>query len=490
MSDKPEKKKKSRWSVFNAVGNVVGAVGSAASAVGEGVGIINGGDTSEGDEEDDDFNDDDDLLSVGTEEESVTGEDDDEDVDNSIFKNSDGSANSVEESDKKRKEAVTLRSHMQLDKTTKMPIAGSTMEWRRRDGLVDKLKRKKEEANAKKSSASTSETRKDTAGDDEADDELQPQEKFVWCDGIDSEFKLRVGPNYKKTGTKAPSGPSLYDLMAMDIYYSQERIENIGSKVQLLDEWTRMETNHPDVPPVFVVNGQVPEVSLGSSVGSFFVDKSDGPGWNYVLYFRLSQDVAEQLKDPESASPAVKLLLRYCQCAHVDDAYADASSEWFGRFKVVPMVDNLDSLNLPAFIGSYNAKPALIAKCGKFFKNEGMPFMGFDANVHAFGGLARSALGVIDIADMIMQWGVCLESREEEEMPEVLIGSNYLVHALTDHAVYWQDWTAEGKVRNQTLGCQRKRQRRRAAERRSSTSRSPNKRSSSPRASEASSKSK
>lgn len=488
MSEPKKEKKKSRWSVFNAASAVVGAAASAASAVGEGVGIIHGDGESEGDDEDDDFNEDDDLLSTGTEEGTLTGDEEEEEVENSIFKNSTGNS-PMEENGRRRKESITLKSHMRFDETTGVPIAGSTMEWRRRDGLVEKLKCKKEEASAKTNKGSPSKGGKDASGEDEADDELQPQEKLVWCNGIDSEFKLRVGPNYKKTGTKAPSGPSLYDLMAMDIYYSTERIENVGSQVELLEEWTSMETNHPDVPPVFVVNGQVPEVSLGSSVGSFFVDKSDGPGWNYILYFRLSQAVAEQLKDPESASPAVKLLLRYCQNAHKDDAYADSSSEWYGRFKVVPIVDNLDSLNLPAFISGYNAKPALIAKCGKFFKNEGKPFMGFDANVHAFGGLARSALGVIDVADMIMQWGVCFESREEDEMPEVLIGSNYLVHALTDHAVYWQNWKAEGKVRNQTLGCRRKRQRKRAAERRSTSSKSPTK-SGTPRSSEASTKSK
>ena len=462
-----EKKKKGRWSVFNAASAVVGAVGNAASVVGEGVGIIKETEDSDGDGDgqEDDFNEEDDLVSIGTEDDLGDDEDGDDEINNSIFKNSDGSPNSVEVHG--RRESITLRSHMKLDENTKLPIAGSTMEWRRRENLQAKLQKRIQE---KKVTKGWSAKEKSTTDED---DEIQPQEKCVWCPGIASDFKLRVGPNYKKTGAKAPSGPSLFDLMGMDIYYSTERIENIASKVALPDEWTSMETNHPDVPPVFVVNGQVPEVSLGSSVGSFFVDKSDGPGWNYVLYFRLSSAVAEQLKDPESASPAVKLFLRYCQNAHKEDAYAEPSSEWYGRFKVVPMVDNLDSLNLPAFISGYNAKPALIAKCGKFFKNEGKPFMGFDANVHAFGGLARSALGVLEIEDMIMEWGVCLESREEEEMPEVLIGANYLVHALNDHAVYWQNWTQEGKIRNQTLGCRRKRQKRRAAERRSS--RSPSK---------------
>jgi hypothetical protein len=474
MSDfetKSPKAKKKGWGLFGAVAGAVGGVtsvvGSVASAVGEGVGITTA-ELSDGDDEDEDFNDDDDLVSVA----SVESDSDDDD-EASPKKKDDSLRNVSSEAaggEGKRRVDVTLKSHMKLDASGKLPIAGSTMEWRRRADLAAYLVGRKDREDKREEAAM--EGNDDAAAADE-------REKYVWCPGLAENFNLRVGPNYKKTGAKAPSGPALYDLMGMDIFYSDERIENIGSQVKLPEEWTSFETNHPDVPPVFVVNGQVPEVSLGSSVGSFFVDKSDGPGWNYVMYFRVADHVAEQLKEPENASPAVKLLVRYCQNAHIDEAYADSSSEWYGRFKIVPIVENLEDLNLPAFINGYNAKPALIAKCGKFFKEEGNSFMGFDANVHAFGGLARSALGVIDVGKMVMEWGVCFESREEEEMPEALLGCNYLVYALQDYAVYWQKWGDEDskdgeeqpkKCRNQTLGVLRKRQRRRATLRRASTS--------------------
>ena len=41
-----------------------------------------------------------------------------------------------------------------------------------------------------------------------------PSHTFSECDT--SSFSLRVGPNYAKTGAKAPGGPSLYDVVGME----------------------------------------------------------------------------------------------------------------------------------------------------------------------------------------------------------------------------------------------------------------------------------
>ena len=444
-TNSPAKAKKGgRWGLL---GTVVGGVGSVVGGVGNIVGsaasaVVGGAEESDGDEEDEDFNEEDDLDTVvSSDDEGDTGDDNGEKSDSveDTFKDVNGDGEG-EDNKKMRKVDITRKSHMRLDPTENIPIAGSTMEWRRHDGLNEVL-----------------------------DDSL----RHVWGKGTHSNFNLRVGPNYKKTGAKEPSGPALYDVMGMDVFYSSERIKDVGSKVKFPDEWTNIETNHPDVPPMFVVNGQLPEVSVGSTVGSLFVDKSDGPGWNYVIYYRLSEHAATQLKDPATATPAVKYLLDYLQRAPLDDNYTESSSEFFGRFKIIPIVDNLDTLNLPGFINSYNAKPALIARCGKISKGE--KYWGFDANTHAFGAAARSAIGIIDISTMVMQWGQCLEARDDDEMPEALLGCLNIVKNAPEMAVVWQDWGSEGKARNQTLGCQRKRQQRRAAERKSSPSKSPQK---------------
>ena len=88
------------------------------------------------------------------------------------------------------------------------------------------------------------------------------------------------------------------------------------------------------------------------------------------------------------------------------------------------------------------------------------------------GAAARSAIGIIDLSAMVMQWGQCLEARDDDEMPEVLLGCLYIVKNAPELAVVWQNWGGEGRTRNQTLGCMRKRQQRRAAKRRGSPSKS------------------
>ena len=45
-------------------------------------------------------------------------------------------------------------------------------------------------------------------------DHKPPSHTFSDCDT--SSFQLRVGPNYAKTGAKAPAGPSLYEVAGME----------------------------------------------------------------------------------------------------------------------------------------------------------------------------------------------------------------------------------------------------------------------------------
>ena len=65
---------------------------------------------------------------------------------------------------------------------------------------------------------------------------LEASQKWSQCEA--SSFKLRVGPNYKSTGAKAPSPNELYDLVGIDFLQSKERIQHIGKKVIFPPEWT------------------------------------------------------------------------------------------------------------------------------------------------------------------------------------------------------------------------------------------------------------
>ena len=248
--------------------------------------------------------------------------------------------------------------------------------------------------------------------------------EHIWGDGDSSLFNLRVGPNYAKTGAKAPSAAPFYDIVGIDLYQSENRIVNVGNQVHIPDEWKDIETNHPNVPPVFIIACQMPDVSHAlSGITNFFVDKSEGPGTTVLMYFKIKQDTADKLKAGlDTCSPGLKLFVDFCKQGHESKLeYKDPKHPYSGRFKVCPLVRNIDELGLPGFISMYNAKPALIVLCADLFTGDN--YIGIDTNIHAFGGLARSAMQVISFDSMLLNWGFAIESREDEEMPEVLFGT-------------------------------------------------------------------
>jgi len=292
------------------------------------------------------------------------------------------------------------------------PVAGSTMSTRKRSKAM---------------------TRKEICKDANG-----VEETHVWGDGDASLFNLRVGPNYKKTGAKSPSAAALYDIVGIDLYASANRIVNIGSQVHIPEEWKNVATNHPKVPAVFIVVAQLPDVTDAlSGITNFFVDKSEGPGTSVVMYFKIKAETAEALKDPAACSPALKLFAEFCSSAPDNNNYKNPKHPMAGRFKVCPLVDNIDELGLPGFLTSYNAKPALIAQCGDVIRGDG--YICVDSNVHAFGGLARSGMQLISFDSMLMKWGFAVESRDDEEMPEVLFGTCFMDKPLMEPLLL-PDW--------------------------------------------------
>ena len=84
---------------------------------------------------------------------------------------------------------------------------------------------------------------------------------WSYCDS--SVFHLRIGPNYQKNGLKAPSNQALYNIVGIDVIKTPNKIDNIGSKVRIPDEWKSIRCNRNCVPPIFIVNLQMPETLFG-----------------------------------------------------------------------------------------------------------------------------------------------------------------------------------------------------------------------------------
>ena len=287
----------------------------------------------------------------------------------------------------------------------------------------------------------------------------------VWSQCDESSFLLRVGPNYAKTGAKEPSPSALFDLVGIDFLRSNTRIKNIGKKVKFPSDWTDGYGSSDDedgdgdgegegdddvhiggghhVPTMLIVNTQFPK-DFNTSL--FSEAPTDGEGWNLVHYFRIKKSVREELKDLEKASPAVKLLARFCEEAPA--GYTDSSSTWHGRFKLVTRCENIEEFGLPSFITSYNAKPVLIRNTSTMYSSSSIEgkegscsYLEIDLNVHKFGSVPKKALAtMIDkFSSMRVSSGFCIESQEDDEMPETMLGVSTTYKPDHSKAMQWEE---------------------------------------------------
>ncbi len=262
-----------------------------------------------------------------------------------------------------------------------------------------------------------------------------------------SVFDLRIGPNYPRNKQKAPSMKSICDLIGVDLLKSGERINNIASKMNLPSEWFDKNNRNiktkdkeaytiPGLPELFIINAQIPTTGLGGGISSFFTGEDDGEGVSLIFYFKWRKEVLKQLKknNGKDASPASKLLLRYIQEAPKTQGASD--DPWRGRFKVIVQCTNIEELGLPGFITAYNAKPVLVKAAGTIHKTQ--DYFEQDINVHAFTALSKKGLGMMmsKFPQCLFDVGFCIESRDDDEMPECLLGCAAVNQSREDKAPF------------------------------------------------------
>ena len=250
---------------------------------------------------------------------------------------------------------------------------------------------------------------------------------WSYCDS--SVFHLRVGPNYQKNGLKAPSNQALYNIVGIDVIKTPNKIDNIGAKVRIPDEWKSIRCNRNGVPPIFIVNLQMPS----EFPTTIFKTITDGPGWSIVFYFSMSQNTCDALNGTIQCSNAINLFAQYC--ANAPENINHDNSPWKGRFKLVARCQNIDDFGFPSFITSYNAKPVLIKNTGTLIR--GQDYIEMDINVHSFGSVPKKALQTMlnRFDRMIINAGFCIESLNDSEMPETLFGCATLNQPSTDAKV-------------------------------------------------------
>lgn len=256
-----------------------------------------------------------------------------------------------------------------------------------------------------------------------------------------SKFMVR-DLQYKSLKKKAPSLSPMYDIKGAVCFNTKQKVdcavdvckELWGSgKDEEIEEWLRNEFGLGDgqvepkvaldddtIPPVVVVHWQLPF----SNNGLFGKKKEDGG--QIAFFFEISEEFAHECNTVEEggtgeAFEGAGKLLRHWLCNAPDD-FALRS-----RFKAIMMVEDLSALGLE-YLNGYNGKPVLIQKTGAIFTGtlpSGRKFLEMRCDVHGWGMMSKRGLVSVmpRIKDMTMDMGFVIEGREDDELPERLLGA-------------------------------------------------------------------
>jgi len=242
-----------------------------------------------------------------------------------------------------------------------------------------------------------------------------------------------------------------------DVFESQKRYPDMASRVRL----PKVKFDDEDVhqhktwvaPDMFVITVALPTDPKNKD------EKHDGPGYTVTMYYAMQQETRDILRritsgsfDPEtedipdnkSKVNAVRLLEKWCREAPTDD-------NMMTRFKVIPRAENLEEIGLPAWISKFNGKPFLVKRPGTtgfLYSHPKRSCMEFDVSLHPFPFLAKKAICFMKdscFKNTIATFAFCLEGRDEDELPECLLGAFQLCYPDPVHAIQGEDLFA-GKV--------------------------------------------
>jgi hypothetical protein len=260
----------------------------------------------------------------------------------------------------------------------------------------------------------------------------------AWIAANPSIINLR-GDDYLKSKKKVPSMTSLYELVELDAFDSDEHITDVGQKFQLPCHDFGASGNW-SAPDTLIISFALPTTAPKLARSS-----SDGKGYIVCGYFRIRSEVRKVLEiisnphhnavecqrqintlfpdtKERSIINAIKLWEKWCRTSASDP-------EMQKRLKFIPRGENLEELGVPSWICRYNGKPMLIKRPGEtsfIFSHPDEKILEIDVNLHPLPFMFKQAMTYLKdhyFARMLMTFGFVIEGREDHELPEVLLGN-------------------------------------------------------------------
>mmetsp|Transcript_13257 Transcript_13257/g.19666 ORF Transcript_13257/g.19666 Transcript_13257/m.19666 type:complete len:755 (+) Transcript_13257:55-2319(+) len=275
--------------------------------------------------------------------------------------------------------------------------------------------------------------------------------KFItWRAGSGSNLMVR-SYGYLSSKQKISSPTELYECVRVDVFESKRRVPNMATRVVL----PKAQFKNQDVvkkwhaPDIFVIS-----LALPTEAPSLTRPTDDGPGVTITLYLKMKEKTREVLQritapdyNPKTDNSedgidtqerlvnAVRLFDEWCRRSPTDKTFQS-------RFKMIPQADNPKEVGLPGWIAKYNGKPVLIRRndvTGFLYNNPELNAMEFDITLHPFPYLAKQGLSYVKehiFTKAIASFGFVIEGRNDDELPEVVIGCAQLCYP--DPAIFIQ----------------------------------------------------
>jgi len=238
----------------------------------------------------------------------------------------------------------------------------------------------------------------------------------TWSNGDGYSFNVRLGPNYKQTGIKAPSSGSLYEIFAFDGWSTRSK------KINDISRFYDMPTRPPvpgkyDIPPVLIINILIPNYSppmIGKT-------KTDGQGYSMVFFGELSKS-SRELISTGTLSPALRLFQNFVR--------GGKSGPYGDRLKCIARILNTNEASksygrvAKMLVSQYNGTPFLARDSTKFRYVPGK-YLSIDLDAHLFGKVAKKGLAAIRdyMNKVVFDFGFVIEGRNDQENPEQILAS-------------------------------------------------------------------
>jgi len=271
-----------------------------------------------------------------------------------------------------------------------------------------------------------------------------------WSLGHGEDFKVRGGPNYRKTGHKVDSDSigAMYTALSCDAIKDKSKIENIITSLlngripqspsptdggEFAGGGSLQWTKSCPLPRVICINMMMPYSTFGRD-----------PGCSFVGFFHITAETIKAVQG-DNPPPHVKLFKDFWEGpggapgASADDpnrslnarVKAGKKDQQAGLFKAIAKCVNPQDVSVPEKCHVYNGKPCLITKCGYITKDPAGEWMEIGIDVRGFNILARKMLGSFRhlLPKTKIHYGFLIQGIEDDEMPEGLLCDMY-VHGI------------------------------------------------------------